>query len=49
MRFFLLFFKLSPFQGDMSPRLPTWSVHCLGLLLYRSNVRVSLLYWTVNR
>ena len=36
---FLLFFKLSPFQGHKSPRLPTWSVDSLGLLLHRSNIR----------
>ena len=36
---FLLFFNLSPFQGHKSPRLPTWSVDSLGLLLHRSNVR----------
>ena len=29
-------FKLSPFQG---PKLPTWFVSSLGLLLHRSNVR----------
>ena len=36
---FLLFFNLSPFQGHKSPRLPTWSVDSLGLLLHISNVR----------
>ena len=45
---FLLFFKPSPFQGDKSPRLPTWFVDSLGLLLHRSNARVSLLYRMVN-
>ena len=38
-RFFLPIFKLSPFQGLKSPRLPTWFVSSLGLLLHRSNVR----------
>ena len=38
-RVFLLFFKLSPFQGLKSPRLPTWFIGSLGLLLHRSNVR----------
>ena len=36
---FLPFFKLSPFQGLKSPRLPTWFIGSLGLLLHRSNVR----------
>ena len=36
---FWLFFKLSPFQGNKSPRLPTWCVDSVGLLLHRSNVR----------
>ena len=36
---FLPFFKLSPFQGLKSPRLPTWFVGSLGLLLHRSKVR----------
>ena len=36
---FLLFFKLSLFQGHKSPRLPTWFVDSLGLLLNRSNIR----------
>ena len=38
-RVFLLFFKLSPFQGLKRPRLPTWFTGSLGLLLHRSNVR----------
>ena len=38
-RDFLLFFKLSPFQGLKSPRLQTWFVGSLDLLLHRSNVR----------
>ena len=38
-RDFLLFFNLSPFQGHKSPRLPTWLLDSLGLLLHRSNVR----------
>ena len=38
-REFLPFFKLSPFKGLKSPRLPTWFVGSLGLLLHRSNVR----------
>ena len=37
--FFLLLFNLSQFQGHTSPRLPTWSVDSLGLLLHRSNSR----------
>ena len=36
---FLPLFKLPPFQGLKSPRLPTWFVGSLGLLLHRSNVR----------
>ena len=39
-RDFLPFFEQSPFQGVKSPRLPTWSVGSLGLLLHRSNVRL---------
>ena len=38
-RDFLPFFKLPPFQGLKSPRLLTWFVGSLGLLLHRSNVR----------
>ena len=38
-RDFLPFFKLSPFQGHRSPRLPTWFIGSLGLLLHRSNIR----------
>ena len=38
-RDFLLFFKLSPHQGYNSPRLLTWFVGSLGLLLHRSNIR----------
>ena len=34
---FLLFFKPSPFQGHMSPRLSTQFVDSLGFLLHRSN------------
>ena len=37
--FFLPFFKLSPFQGLKSPRLLTWFIGSIGLLLHRSNVR----------
>ena len=33
------FFKLSPFQGLKSPRLLTWFLSSLGLLLHRSNIR----------
>ena len=32
----LVFFKLLPFQGSKSPRLPTWFIDYLGLLLHRS-------------
>ena len=35
---FLPFFKLPPFQGHRSPRLPTWFVGSLGLLLHRSKL-----------
>ena len=38
-RNFLPFFKLSPFQGVKSPRIPTWFMGSLGLVLHRSNVR----------
>ena len=38
-RDFLLFFNPTPFQGHKSPRLPTWFVDSLGLLLHRSNIR----------
>ena len=34
----LLLLNLSPFQGHKSPRLPTWFVDSLDLLLHRSNV-----------
>ena len=33
------FFNLSPFQGHKSPRLLTWFIDTLGLLLHRSNIR----------
>ena len=36
---FLQLFNLPPFQGSGSPRLQTWFVSSLGLLLHRSNVR----------
>ena len=35
----IFFFLLSPFQGHKCPRLPTWSVDSLSLLLHRSKVR----------
>ena len=38
-RDFLPFFKLSPFQGLKSPRLLTWFIGSIGLLLHRSNVK----------
>ena len=37
--FFLPFFKLSPFQGHVRPRLTTWFISGIGLLLHRSNIR----------
>jgi len=37
--FFLLFFNLTPFHGHKNPRLTTWFVDSLGLLLHRSNVK----------
>ena len=36
---FLAFFKLSPFQDLKSPRLLTWCLSSLGLLLHKFNVR----------
>ena len=36
---FLLLFNLPPFQGSGSPRLQTWFISSLGLLLHRSNIR----------
>ena len=36
---FLSLFNLPPFQASKSPRLQTWFVGSLGLLLHRSNVR----------
>ena len=33
---FLPFFKLSPFEGLKSPRLPTWFIGSLDLLLHIS-------------
>ena len=38
-RDFLPFFKLPPFRGHRSPRLLTWFLGSLVLLLHRSNVR----------
>ena len=37
--FLLPFFKLSPFRGLKSPRLPTWFMSSLSLLLHRFNIR----------
>jgi hypothetical protein len=37
--FFLPFYKLPPFQGTKSPRLLSWFICGLGLLLYSSSIR----------